>query len=64
MTVDNSDDLNKLMIQRRKKMEEIEGKGIKPYGEKYKTTHHAKDIENNFADLEEKTGLQLHEVFV
>lgn len=51
MTAD-IEDLNKLMIQRRQKIEELQKANIKPYGEKYKASHHTADIEENFADLE------------
>ncbi|MEJ6952506.1 lysine--tRNA ligase [Natronospora cellulosivora (SeqCode)] len=48
------EDINDLMLQRREKLEELQKKDIKAYGEKYVVTHHASDIENNFDELEEK----------
>ncbi|NLM98119.1 MAG: lysine--tRNA ligase [Halanaerobiaceae bacterium] len=52
MTTEHVEDLNKLMIQRRQKIEEMQKMNIKPYGKKYKTSHHTADIVENFADLE------------
>ncbi|WP_196594055.1 lysine--tRNA ligase [Pectinatus sottacetonis] len=47
-------DVNELMQVRRDKMQEFIDKGIEPFGRKYIVTHHAKDILENFAALEEK----------
>lgn len=54
MTVENLEELNDLMLQRREKLEQLIQKGIKPYGKKYEVTHHAVEIENNFEQLEGK----------
>ncbi len=48
------EDLNKLMIQRREKLDELIKNDQKPYAEKYNVTNNNKDIENNFNELEGK----------
>lgn len=50
----SAEDLNEMMLIRRKKMTELREKGIDPYGEKYLRTHHAQEIIDNFEELEEK----------
>src|SRR5690554_5680287 len=54
MTVETMEDINDLMLQRREKLEELENKNIKAYGDKYNSTHHATEIESSFEALEEK----------
>lgn len=49
---DNNEELNDLMIQRREKLSDITQEGRKPYGKKYNVTNHAKEIEDNFDELE------------
>ncbi len=45
-------DLNELMKSRRKKLAELEAKGVKPYGSKYERTHYATEVVQDFAGLE------------
>ena len=45
-------ELNELMLQRRKTLEELKEKDIKPYGDKFNFTHHTQDIKENFEELE------------
>jgi len=49
-----AEDLNEMMLFRRKKLADLRSKGIDPYGEKYLRTHHAQQIIDNFVELEEK----------
>ncbi|MFW6022540.1 MAG: lysine--tRNA ligase [Halanaerobiaceae bacterium] len=51
---ENMEDLNDLMLQRREKLDELKDEDVKPYAYKYKRTHYASDVENNFDELEEK----------
>lgn len=55
MAVENNEELNDLMLQRREKMEELKKNGVNPYGDKYNTTHHATEIEQNFEELEDES---------
>jgi len=48
----STEDLNEMMLHRRKKLADLREKGIDPYGEKYVRTHHAQEILDNFAELE------------
>ncbi|WP_177504299.1 lysine--tRNA ligase [Anaerosinus sp.] len=50
-----NDELNELMKVRREKMAAIAEKGIEPFGRRYAYTHHAKDVIDNFEELEGKT---------
>ena len=50
-----NDELNELMKVRREKMVAIAEKGIEPFGRRYAYTHHAKDVIDNFEELEGKT---------
>ena len=45
------EEMNKLMQQRREKLEELRELDIKAYGKKYKISHHAEDITENFEEL-------------
>ena len=45
-------DLNELLLVRRKKLDELRGKGIDPFGTKFERTHRAQEIMDGFADLE------------
>ncbi|HWR57158.1 MAG: lysine--tRNA ligase [Bacillota bacterium] len=47
-----SEDLNELMLARRGKMKELSAKGVEPFGEKYEFTHYAKNIIEQFEQLE------------
>ena len=47
-----SEDLNELMLARRGKMKELSDKGVEPFGEKYEFTHYAKNIIEQFEQLE------------
>lgn len=47
-----SEDLNELMLARREKMKELSARGVEPFGEKYEFTHYAKNIIDQFAQLE------------
>ncbi len=44
-------ELNELMLQRRRKLEELKAKDIKPYGNKFSPTHHTADIKHNFEEF-------------
>ncbi|MGM0549131.1 MAG: lysine--tRNA ligase [Bacillota bacterium] len=48
------EDMNELMIQRREKLSELRKEKENAFAEKYKVTHHAAEVESNFAELEEK----------
>ena len=50
-----NDELNEMMKVRREKMATIAEKGIEPFGRRYAYTHHAKEIIDNFEELEDKT---------
>lgn len=50
-----NEDLNELMLVRRDKLKELSDKGVAPFGEKFAATHHAADIIEQFAELENKT---------
>lgn len=54
MSEGNNADLNELMLQRREKLNNLIEQGKEPYSEKYQVTHHAKEIEDNFSELEDK----------
>ena len=45
-------ELNELMRVRRNKLEELREQGIEPYGRRFPVTHHARDIIENFEQLE------------
>ncbi|HMM22169.1 MAG TPA: lysine--tRNA ligase [Selenomonadales bacterium] len=46
------EELNELMRVRREKLAAIAARGIEPFGRKYRATHHASEIVNQFAELE------------
>ncbi|MGM0438527.1 MAG: lysine--tRNA ligase [Bacillota bacterium] len=46
------EEMNKLMQQRREKLEELRELDMKAYGKKYNTSHHAEDITENFEKLQ------------
>jgi lysyl-tRNA synthetase class 2 len=48
------EDMNELMLQRREKLTQLREEKEKAFAEKYETTHHAAEVENNFEELEEK----------
>jgi lysyl-tRNA synthetase class 2 len=48
------EDMNELMLQRREKLTQLREEKEKAFSEKYETTHHAVEVENNFEELEEK----------
>lgn len=49
------EDLNELLLVRRRKLQELRNRGIEPYGiDRYELTHHSRDIINNFEELEGK----------
>jgi len=52
MSEEYSEDLNKLMLQKREKLQKFKEKGINNFASKYKTTHHAREIEDNYQELE------------
>ena len=52
MNEEYSEDLNKLMLQKRENFEHNKEEGIKNFAPKYETTHHAEEIENNYEELE------------
>ncbi len=54
MNEEYSEDLNKLMLQKKEKFNRFQEKGIKNFAPKYEVTHHAREIERNFAELENK----------
>ncbi|MFW5981775.1 MAG: lysine--tRNA ligase [Halanaerobiaceae bacterium] len=54
MSTETVEDINDLMLQRREKLEDLEKQNIKAFGDKYKVTHHASEIESNFEKLEEQ----------
>ncbi len=45
-------DLNELLLVRRKKLDELRGRGIDPFGGKFERTHRAREIIDHFAELE------------
>ena len=51
------EDVNQLIAERRKKLEELRRRGIDPYPTGYQPTHHAADLQKKYAGLknEEKT---------
>lgn len=46
------EELNDQLIVRREKMEDLRSKGIDPFGQRFNTTHHAKDLKDSYGDLE------------
>jgi len=50
--MEQSEDLNELMLARRGKMKELSARGVEPFGEKYEFTHYAKNIIEQFEQLE------------
>jgi len=52
MIVENIEEYNELILQRHKKLNELEKKGIKPYDKKYKVNKNTSEIEENFNNLE------------
>jgi len=46
------EEMNKLMQQRREKLEELRELNMKAYGKKYETSHHAENINENFEKLQ------------
>lgn len=48
------EDMNELMLQRREKLSQLREEKESAFAEKYQTTHHAAEVENNFEELEEK----------
>lgn len=48
----DSEEYNELLRVRREKLEKIEEQGIKPYGDKFASEHHAREIVENYADFE------------
>ncbi|MBM7625030.1 lysine--tRNA ligase [Sporohalobacter salinus] len=51
--MEEEQDLNDLMLERRKKLDELEEKGIPAYGEKYERSHSAQEVIDNFDKLKE-----------
>ncbi|MCK4260640.1 MAG: lysine--tRNA ligase [Halanaerobiales bacterium] len=47
-------DLNELMLQRRKKLDELREKNIRPYADKFNYTHHSIEIKEGFDEIEGK----------
>lgn len=45
-------DLNELMLQRRKKLDELYEKDIRPYKDHFTVTYHTVDVKNNFEEME------------
>ncbi|MFW5991958.1 MAG: lysine--tRNA ligase [Halanaerobiaceae bacterium] len=52
MSEEIMEDMNKLMKQKKNKLEEFKEKSINNFAEKYSVSHHASDIEENFSRLE------------
>lgn len=48
------EDMNDLMLQRREKLNQLREDKEKVFADKYLPSHHAKDVEADFAELEEK----------
>ncbi|SFL81294.1 lysine--tRNA ligase [Halanaerobium salsuginis] len=48
------EDMNDLMLQRREKLNQLREDKEKAFADKYLPSHHAKDVEADFAELEEK----------
>lgn len=46
------EELNDQLIVRREKMEDLRSKGIDPFGKRFDTTHHAKDLKDSYGELE------------
>ncbi|ADL11674.1 lysine--tRNA ligase [Acetohalobium arabaticum] len=51
--MEEEQDLNDLMLERRKKLDMLEEKGITVYGEKYERSHVAQEVIDNFEELKE-----------
>lgn len=47
-------ELNELMLVRRKKLDELKGMGIDPFGQKFERTHMAHEVLEGFEELKEK----------
>src|SRR5690554_1421732 len=52
MGIENTLELNELMIQRREKLNIFKEMNINPYSEKYPVSHYASDIEEQFEEME------------
>lgn len=52
ISLEQEEQVNQQIANRMAKMEALRKKGINPFGHAYKTTHLAKDIINNFEELE------------
>ncbi|HAA89144.1 MAG: Lysine--tRNA ligase [Thermoanaerobacterales bacterium 50_218] len=52
MTQINQDQTSDLFAVRREKLEELRARGIEPYGGRFLRTHHAREIVDNFSELE------------
>jgi lysyl-tRNA synthetase, class II len=46
--------LNELLLARRRKMEALREKGVEPFGRKFEASHFSADITDNFDSLEGK----------
>ncbi len=53
--MESEQDLNELMLVRRRKMEELKKKGIEPFGFKFEADHYSTDVIDNFEALEGKS---------
>ena len=52
--MDQEQQLNELLLVRRRKMEALREKGVEPFGRKFETDHYSKEIIDSFESLEGK----------
>ncbi len=45
------EEVNELILQRRKKLEELKALGIDPYGQPYEVTHHTRDLHDTYKEV-------------
>jgi len=53
--MEQEQDLNELLLVRRRKLEELKNKGIEPFGYKFEADHYSTEIIDNYDSLEGKT---------